>query len=1525
MTRRRKVVLIAGSIIMTLALALVGAVAMLTQTDRGRRLIVQLLTPSLDAALPGKLYIGALGGNLITDIRIDSLELTEPNGKPFLATGPVRVVFDPRDLIDRKISVKLLEIDRAQIMLVDYGDDDWNWRRALMRASSGPRLPRRPGSLGDFIKVDSVELRDTRLVATLPWTLSDTLTGAKRDSALHYNLTRIEGPVRSDGERLVRDWRFERGFVALGKSRIADPDSAGMRFDLQHADAIWVFPPFWFRNVSGTVRQLGDSLWMDDTKLELSNSRGSGNIKVVWGGGLPVRYDFRIRGDSVAMSDIAFIDEALPRTGGGSMSLRIINDPRDLSVLEYRITDMDARSLRSRLTGAMTFAVGGPVLRVSDVNLGLQPAHTDLLRQFNGEPFPLNWQGEVRGHVTARGGPIHRFVIDDARLSYHDAHVPGAVSHANAKGMVNIFTPSEAILMGMDVEIGQLDMRTPRYVNPLFAELNGFARGTVRLDSLWYDALFSSADIEHVDGPGLPSRFTGNGSYTILPEGVRFDVDVQAAPLSYTTLSRSYPGLPLRGSAVGRIVAKGMAEDFSLSAILAGEGGELAFEGRVDAFEPHFRATGGYRMRGVNLQSLLELSSVPQTMLTLNGDMDISGSDLASLKGPLSATVDQFSRIADARLFGATLRAEFDSGHVRVDSLMLESSALRLNGRGGLGLIASTSDSLGISITIDSLGGMRSWIAPASNNGLLPASVDTLRGTIDVRALFSGTVDTSAASPGLRLSMRADASSVGVGRNGMSRASLTASLRDLFRAPNGRMEVTADDAVFGAVDIEQGVATVDFAKGVAERFGARLRMPSDARVVVAGGMSSVADTNTVVVDTLDITVASDAIPFRTATRGFSLLAPAVARIVSDTLGRLDSLVLVHSDTGRIALRGGLLADGVINGRLEADRVPLFDVGQLLHAGTLRGGTMSLDAAIRGTRAKPVISAGISLRDALVGAVRLTAVDATANYDSTLLRVNASLFAGGRRALEAVGALPMDLALMPLGGGKRLLEAPLNARIVSRDADLSVAEAVLPMVKDATGRIETDVTLSGSWERPRFNGMLSVQNGALTLENLGVRLENAAADIALSGDTVRIRSLRASSGGVGDTVGVSGTIAMSDFRNPFFDVTLAARNFLAIEKAREASLTLTTIRPITLTGAQSAATVRGALRIDRGRIYINALTQRRGLDLAENFELIDTTALGMNALLPDAPSSLMQNLLMDNVTVEVGDDVWLRSPEANIKLGGALRVTRSLSRDRNRTVLALSDSLTVERGTYSLDLGLARPSFEVERGVVRFFGDPDLEPALDVTAMHTVRELRPNSNRQDVRIRVSISGTTSQPTLALSSADNPPIPESDMLSYLVTGEPAYALLGTPYSEQGVTLALRLASSYLSSRLAGGRFDVVQVEPTSLSPGDAADLRQTGLGILAQTRVGVGGQIARNTYMTFSTALCGLAPQTGADPLSLFAQGLGLKVERRFERGLSLSLGVEPGSSALACGRQGVSRTFQQTPPQVGFDFFRSWTF
>jgi translocation and assembly module TamB len=1518
-SRRRVVVLATAAVLLALVAGAVGGVAALTQTVRGRAVIRRALVPVLQAAIPGRLYVGAIGGTLFTDLTLDSLEIRTPAGRPFLATGPVRVAWDPRDLLDRRIVIKALEVTRPVVELVDYGNDDWNWRRALQRGrrAAGPR----GRGFGSYIKLDTAVLREMTLVVRQPWALSDTLRGAARDSALAFNLTRLDGEIRREEGRLARVYRFTRGTLALAQVRLADPDTAGQAFAIRRMDVVWVLPPFWFRHFSGQGRILGDSLWLDDVRFRLANSKAAGRAKAVWGSRLPMRYDVALQGDTVAFADLAWIHPTVPQEGGGRTALTIRNDPRNLAVMEYALTDLDARALRSRMRGRMTYGVGGPVLRVTDVDLDLQPAHTDFLRWLNGEPFPYDWRGALTGRVAGRGGPITDWQLDEARLTFADEHVPGARTSGTARGRVNLYTPAEAILTGMDVTIAQLDLRTPRFVNPNFAEVNGVVRGTMRLDSLWYDARFSRADLEHVDGPGQPSRFIGSGRYTLVPEGVIMDVDLQAVPLNYTMLSRSYPTMPLRGQAVGRIRAQGIADDLAVQTVLAGEGGEITFAGRADATDPRVAARGAWRLRGGNLQSLFGDNRFPVSNLNMAGQADFAWEFLPDAVGTLDGTVDQFSTVNAARVFGGAFRLTFDSGHVRVDTLAVESSALRLAARGGLGLVQGRPDSLVAVVEVDSLGGLRPWVTAVDSGApALVAPSAPLAGVASLRLRVAGTLDTLDPR-GVAVAARAALRDVAVAGTRAARVEASMDVDDVWRGATGTFAASADSAAVGGVPVDALTVRATLRGGLAEEFTAAVRTPAEARLTVAGGVSRSGDATRVRVDALAVRVDSGGGP----PRGLSLAMPAVLALTPGGGASLDSLVLVHTDTGRLVVQGTLAADSAVAARLLADRLPLGDLGRLVPGGRLAGGTVSASLTVAGTRAAPRLGGNATLRDAQVGGVRLGDLSLSMGYDALRLAVSGALRLAGRTALEATASLPIDLALLPRTA--RRPDAPLTGRLRSVDGDLALLTELVPSVTEAAGRLRTDVQLTGSWARPRLRGVLQVDSGAMALGALGVRLGRVRADIGLDGDTVAIRTLRAVSGGPGDSLAVRGTIGITESANPTFDLALVANAFQAVDRPRSASLVLTTTRPITLAGSLEAPVVRGAVRVDRGRVYIRELAQRRALDLSEGVEVVDTSRFGVNGLLPTAPGALMRGLQLDDVRLAVGPDVWLRSPEANLKLGGGLRVTRALGRDGGAPRLALADSLVVERGSYQLNLGIARPGFDVERGVVRFFGDPDLEPALDITALHTVRETRANSNRQDVRIRVLIGGTVDRPTLALRSADNPPLPESDMLSYLVTGEPAYALLGTPYAEQGATLALRLAGSYLSSRLAGGRFDVVQVEPTALNPGEAANLRQSGLGILASTRVGVGGQVARNTFVTLSTGLCGLAAQgsgTG-DPLALFAQGLGAKVERRFDRGLSLAVGLEPGSSAQSCGRVGVSRTFQQTPPQFGIDLFRSWTF
>ncbi|MDQ6926691.1 MAG: translocation/assembly module TamB, partial [Candidatus Eremiobacteraeota bacterium] len=564
----------------------------------------------------------------------------------------------------------------------------------------------------------------------------------------------------------------------------------------------------------------------------------------------------------------------------------------------------------------------------------------------------------------------------------------------------------------------------------------------------------------------------------------------------------------------------------------------------------------------------------------------------------------------------------------------------------------------------------------------------------------------------------------------------------------------------------------------------------------------------------------------------------------------------------------------------------------------------------------------------------------ADYATRRLHLDLGAYAAGRRLLDATGTLPVDLALesavQRLPQGMAAADS-LRAHVRADSLTLGLAAAMAPGVRDARGYLAATFDVGGTWKAPRFDGELRIPTGALSVAASGTRLEDVRADIALLGDSVAVRRLSVRSGAPGDTLAVTGWVKLTPADDPTFALRLTARDFLAVDRARLATLAISTPTPLDVTGRFRTARVTGAVRAERGRIYIPEFVDKRILDLNEYRDVVDTTVFRNRTLLPGAPAAFVENLSLDGVRLSVGDDVWLRNAEANIKIGGSLAVTRAVGQVNGRAVpqLALLGSLAVERGTYRLDLlPLAQPVFDVQPGSLRFFGNADLNPALDVRAVHVVRQTRQLTNRPDVRVQVAIGGTLNQPTLQLSSADNPPIPDTDLISYLVTGEPAAAIFGNAQSSDQLAAAAsiisRLAGSLVSGALSRGNgpFDIVSVETGAVNA-DPALARSTNSfsNILSSTRLGVGGQLGQKTFYTFSTGFCSFS--TNADPstsvFNNFTRGLGVQIERRVTNSFSVQVGVEPALQQQACLNSASTRFFQQTPSQGSIDFTKRWTF
>ena len=1514
MTRRRLVALVSAVSLLALGIITVLVLASITRTSYGRDKVRNFLESRIASRVQGRIHIGTISGGLLTGVTIDSLEIRDREDSLFIATGPITVQYDLRDFFDRRILLERLEVERPIVRFAQHENGDWNYRRIFPRGAR--RLPDIQTGIGDFIVIDSAAVHGGTLIVTQPWDPADSLQGARRDSAVAFNIARTDAEIRRTGEGLARTRRWTELDLASSYVRWAHPDSVGRHIDIRSLRAKESDPPITLTAAEGVVKLLGDTAWIRLDRFSLPGSRGSGEGRVVWGSNLPTRYYVELDGDSVSMSDVAWVYPTLPTTGGGKMKLEI-RSRRDPSIIDYVITDMDVRTTRSRLTGDMTFGVGGPVLQVTNVNVEALPVDFALLTRFNGEPLPVDWQGTLRGTVRGRGGPVTRFIVDDANLTFSDAHVPGAITRASGRGELDILYPSLTAFSGFTVNVDRLDLRTIVNLFPNFPRLGGIASGTATLDSSWLDVRFRDADVTHTDGPAAPNRFTGSGRVTYGEPFMRYEVDVVAAPVSFTTLARSYPLLPLRGTYQGPIRAAGTSDNLDVVASLSGAAGRMEFDGRVDIYPPGLAARGRASIAELDIGRLLERDDLPITRLAAQFQGDLLGDSLANLVGPLAFDIDR-SRIGDVNLRPSRVRLNFANGRVRIDTVSVGANLFTLAASGSLGTAPGTRDSLAYHLVVDSLGSLRRYLMPldsADRRALFDAPEDSLGGRLDVTGRLAGGVDR------LDLTGSVRGTELVIGQHRAATISGSFDARNLLGALSARGDVRLDSAVLGGVPF----ASVRGALAMADSNTGRIGLTAEGNAVrgtFAADVDRRAGTTELRVDTLS---------FGAVDAGQWRLANATRLVMAGADLRLDQTTLVSDRGGRIALGGSLPETGAIAVSVDADSVDLRDVRAITGRATVLDGWADLALTMAGTRAEPTMQATMALTSGRFGDVRAERVTGRASYAKHRLEADLGLFREGTRAVDATVSLPIDLALLPLE--QRLRDEPLRGSVRADSVDLRIVEAFTSQVTAARGAVGAEIRLGGTARAPTFTGSLAVYEGAVTVPAAGITMQRLNADIVMSRDSVTIRRLSAMSGAQrGDSAWIRGSIGVRQLRNPVFALTFGARNFHALQLPRVADIWINS--SLQLAGPMSSATLTGNVTATQGALFIPELVEKQLVSIRD----LDTTMVSDRRQFGDS-ATFLENLQVRDVQLLVGNDVWLRSSEAHIQLGGGVSVRTVKTRADHGVVfddralpdsvsrLALEGTLSADRGTYRLNLGVVQRTFQVEEGTVVFFGDTELNPTLNISAVHTVRTLQGgDAGRDGVQVRVRIFGTLEQPRIELTSADATiPMSQSDLLSYLVTGSPSFELgeAGADQLRTAAAVLLPTLGSYLGDRFAGGRLDLFQIEAAS-----SREFEFTGTSakdLLLETRLGVGKQLGKRTFVAANTNLCQLDDllTNNLEPADLF-NSIGLKLEHRLNNGFSAALSVEPGSTALVCNTA-RQRGFLTTPRQFGADLFKVWRF
>jgi translocation and assembly module TamB len=484
---------------------------------------------------------------------------------------------------------------------------------------------------------------------------------------------------------------------------------------------------------------------------------------------------------------------------------------------------------------------------------------------------------------------------------------------------------------------------------------------------------------------------------------------------------------------------------------------------------------------------------------------------------------------------------------------------------------------------------------------------------------------------------------------------------------------------------------------------------------------------------------------------------------------VETLEFASNLGGRIFVDGTLPLEGAGDFIVRVDDLQVAQLTTLLQLEEDIAGRFDLDVRVTGTRSSPVIAGTAELRDAQRDGAELPDLVATVAYADLRLTADAQLIHDGTVLGTVDAVLPVDLALVDRA--PRLLDGPIAVNIQADSVPAGMLGAVTDDVEDVSGRIRGNVAITGTFGDPQFDGVVDLDLGEARVVPLGVRFRDIAGTMRLDGSTITLDSLVAHNGG---PVRLQGEIGLADLTNPVLDLALVAVNsgLIATEDAE-----LRVDANVAISGPLTALEVTGDVHARSGVIYIPTTAELGGTNVVN---LDDPGTFDrMGGAFEELRRRDEQPAILQNATIDVGivvdRDVWVRSTEANVEIYtppdvGPLRV-----RSGGGQGVVMEGSINTDRGEYEF---MGR-RFRMTRGAISFVGESPINPIIQLAAEHEVRL----PGREALQIRIVIGGTVDDLELTLESNAQPPISQTDLLSYLAFGRDASSLI----QQQGSALS------------------------------------------------------------------------------------------------------------------------------------------
>ncbi len=1497
--RRRMLWLAVGLLLATAAVLTIGTLSIKTAT--GRQRVLARLLPRAQGVFSGRatLKVGSLDHVGWRRIRLRDVSLVDTAGVVVVHAERVDASLDFAGLRDKAIHLRSLDLSGVTVDLRQDFVGPWNI--AYIISGSGPKSP--PHQLlafGDDIRIDRLRLTALTMTTVMPWAPNAVFKGRARDSviAVRDSLHDIERTPRG----LLERRRVSLQLVVGHEGYIVRPGGQLSSMQLDTLVGTISDPPIRIVAASGALQWTPDSLRFSLPQLRLPASAGSAQGMVSWNSPGPVHYvaDVRAKAD---LSDLTWVWDVLPSTGGGTISVHM-RTLADANNVEYVLSNMDVQAMNSRLQGAVTIESHPMDLILRDVDLTFAPMGSELLRRVTYGALPPEVSGAFEGRLLAKqGGPLTDFVIDRFDARFLDARASNAESSIRLNGRVALGAKPSA--RNLTIQDMRVDLRSARVLAPALTA-DGIVRGR---------GVVQSADMQSADLRDLDVTWTdvaGNASTVRGDARVNFGLKVptvfaalQLDPLSFRALALIDTTLPIRTDVRGPITVDGALDALRWTASLAAaDGGRLSFRGNAAITPTSWNVSAQGTTDAFDARAWIAGGDLPATSVDGPITFSAAGTRDAKRGATLSTARTTFALTQRASATRVAMdlagSGSLDEAHLRVDSATAHVGGITFDAHGLLARTGSVpeamaTDTMVVSARTDSLALLRAALPRLANmlatrdtamaNVMRTYAADTLQGDLALSGYLFG----SLTDFGATLALGAQSLQVGALRVGRVFGSAQAS--HVRTMPTFDGAATVDDLRgLGAVRVSTANFRVSRASPDSGRLSVDMRSADTARLEVRGAYRRGKGA-------LDVTL--DSVRFGYDINSWRSTAPVLLH--SDANGlRLDTLELRSNANGLFAASANVPKSGAVRINAIFDRFPIGQAVAFAAGTPAFYSALSGDVQVTGTRDAPLLNFRLLADSVGRNGTYLPLIRANGSYADRRLVARAELADTLHGTMRADVRLPIDLALHAVD--KRLLSEVVDAEIVVDSLRLDSLPLSAKRVDEIRGVLNGRLALTGTIDRPVATGTMTLDRFSANIPELGIQPSEGRMVLRAAQDSLILEQLHLRSGGASDSVSVTGAMRFAAGQPATVRMNAMFDNFVASRQRDGTDLNLG--GNIQLVGPLKRPVLTGVLSVPSAILFVDPLATSTALDLT-TVAVRDLLGLDEVPVASGAAQSLAKlgnYVMVDNARINLGNEVWVRTPQAKVKVEGGLSVTT------NGDLLALEGEITATRGQYRLNVGPVTRSFSVDSGTVRFFGSAMISPTLDIRATNVVRR----ANGEEIPVRVHIGGTLDKPLVALTSSD--PLyaraPESEIISLLIFGEPTFALDGerqnTVRTVTGILLpTLGGAAEGVLQNLLPGLNTLQVVAGGGQSREDLTNLES----LLSSVSITAGKQFGDRTYLRVNAGLC-----RGSQPWA------GVAVEYRITRELTAQLGVDPG--ATPCSRLGADAS---APRQFGFDLFRTWIF